>query len=240
MIEVWHVNCFSVGCVDSTANRKDFEMKTCLLTLALASLALATGHSVMVSSHSGGTDSGDMFSQTYDFSQIVSAYGDPLDEVADDFILSENNNLWKIVIWTCYTGSQPLPEHFTLEVLLDNGDISPSTASTVWQEWLPCTRTDTGDNYVGRDIYETVFFPSVPPALETGQRYWLSVHIPSGYAFTSVMVKDNEFGSIVWVEDAFWSTAEEKFGHTTDMFFDLYSVPSSLERVSWASVKSSF
>ncbi len=209
-------------------------MKTYLLTFVLASLALATGHSAMVSSLPGGTDSGDMFSQTYSFPQIVSAYGDPLHEVADDFILSENNNLWKIVIWTRYTGSQSLPEHFTLEILLDNGDVDPSTASTIWQEWLPCTRTD---NYVGYDIYETVFFPSVPPALESGQRYWLSVHIPSGI---SVMVKDNEFGSIVWVKDAFWRTAEEKYGHTTDMFFDLYSVPSSLDRVSWASVKSSF
>lgn len=240
MIEVWHVNCFSVSCVDSTTNRKDFEMKTYLLTLGLASLALATGHSAMVSSNSGGTDSGDMFSQTYDFSQIVSAYGDPLDAVADDFILSENNNLWKIVIWTCYSGSQQLPENFALEVLRDNGDIDPSTASPIWQEYLSCTRTDTGDNYNYRDIYETVFFPSSPPALEAGQRYWLSVHIPSGYAAPFVMVKNNEFGSIVWVKGAFWRDAEEQFGHTTDMFFDLYSVPSSLERVSWASVKSSF
>ena len=215
-------------------------MKTCLTTLTLLSLSLAAGHSTVISAPSGGTDAGDMFSQTYNFPGIVSAYGDPLNEVADDFILSENNNLWKIVIWTCYSGSQPLPENFFLEVLLDNGDIDPSTASPIWQEYLPCTRTDTGDCFVGRHIYETVFFPANPPALAAGQRYWLVVHIPSGYAAPFVMVKDNEFDSIVWVKESTWSTAEERFGHTTDMFFDLYSVPSSLERVSWASVKSSF
>jgi len=239
-IGVWHANCFSVSCIDSTTNRKDLKMKTYLLTFVLASLALATGDSATILSHSGETDSGDMFSQTYAFPQIVSAYGFQLDEVADDFILTENNNLWKIVIWTCYTGTQPLPGYFTLEILLDNGDVDPSTASTIWQEWLPCTRVDTGDNYISRDIYETAFFPSSPPALEAGQRYWLSVHIPTGYAAPSVMVKNNDFGSIVWVKGTSWHTAEEQFGHTTDMFFDLYSVPSSLERVSWAFVKSSF
>lgn len=215
-------------------------MKTYLLTLTLASLALATGHSGMLSSPLGGTDGGDMFSQTYTFPQIVSAYGFQLDEVADDFILTENNNLWKIVIWTCYTGTQPLPDCFTLEILLDNGDIDPSTASTIWQEYLPCTRVDTGDNYIGRDVYETTFFPGAQPSLVAGQRYWLSVHIPTGYAASSIMVKSNEFDSIVWVKTSTWNSAEEQFGHTTDMFFDLYSVPSSLERMSWASVKSSF
>lgn len=215
-------------------------MKTCLLTLGLASLALATGNSAMVSSHSGGTDAGDMFSQTYNFSQIVSAYGDPLDHVADDFILTQNDNLWKIVIWTCYNGSQPLPEYFALKVLRDNGDITPSTASQIWYEYLPCTRVDTGDNFVGRDIYETTFFVSNPPALVAGQRYWLDVQIPSGYASPFVMVKENEFGSIVWVKETSWQSVEDRFGHTTDMFFDLYSVPCSLERVTWASVKSTF
>lgn len=215
-------------------------MKTFLLTMALASMALATGNSAMLSSHSGGTDSGDMFSQPYDFSQIVSAYGDPLNRVADDFILTADNNLCQIVIWTCYAGTQPLPDYFTIEILLDNGDVDPSTASSIWQEWLPCTRTDTGDNWVGRDIYETVFFPSNPPALEAGERYWLNVQIPSGYAAPYVMVKDNEFGSMVWVKDTFWSTSEDKYGQTTDMFFELYSTSSSMERMSWASVKSSF
>ncbi len=215
-------------------------MKTYLLTFVLASLALATGDSATILSHFGETDSGDMFSQTYAFPQIVSAYGFQLDAVADDFILTENNNLWKIVIWTCYAGTQPLPDYFTLEILLDNGDIDPSTASTIWQESLTCNRVDTGDNFIGRDIYETTFFPDILPSLVAGQRYWLSVHIPTGYAAPSVMMKNNEFGSIAWVKGTFWSTAEEQFGHTTDMFFDLYSVPSSLERVSWASVKSSF
>lgn len=239
-IEVWHAYCIPVGCVDSTTNRKDIEMKTYLLTFILASLAMATGHSAMVSLPSGGTDGGDMFGQSYSYPAVVSAYGDPLDEVADDFVLSENGNLWKIVIWTCYTGTQPLPDHFTLKVLQDNGDTDPSTAATIWQEYLPCTRTDTGDTFIGRKIYETVFYTTTPPALTAGQRYWLSVHIPSGFAAPYVMVKNNEFGSVVWVKESMWESVEDRFNDTTDMFFDLYSVPSSLERTSWASVKASF
>jgi hypothetical protein len=172
-------------------------MKSYFIAFTLASLALATGHSAMVSLPSGETDGGNMFSQTYSYSALVSAYGGMLNEVADDFILTENNNLWKIVIWTCYSGTQPLPDHFTLKILQDNGDIDPSTAATIWQEWLPCTRTDTGDTFVGRKIYETVFFTTTPPALTAGQRYWLSVHITKGYAPPFVMVKNNEFGSIV-------------------------------------------
>ncbi|MCK5130777.1 MAG: hypothetical protein KAR40_01325 [Candidatus Sabulitectum sp.] len=215
-------------------------MKTYLLSLIFTSLVLATGDSAVISSPMGGADQGDLFNQTYSFPQIVSAYGDPLNRIADDFILSANNSLWKIVIWTCYNGTQPLPDHFALEILLDNGDVDPSTASPIWQEWLPCTRVDTGDNFIGRDIYETVFFASSPPALEAGERYWLSVQIPSGYAAPYVMVKNNEFDSVVWVKESSWKTSEEQFGHTTDMFFDLYSVSSSMEGISWASVKTSF
>lgn len=189
--------------------------------------------SVSAGSLMAGTDS-ILFSQTYSFVSVDKSLQSQ--GLCDDFIPAFDGYIGEVDLWMQFLGG--VPSSLTMTIGEDLGAIDPNTAPTLFTGVVPVSYDLTGDVYQGNSVYRvTCSLPSAVP-VETGKRYWLKVTMPVlGFWLGQQPLV---FGSSMWARTgSTWQTSQNAFGYDVDSFFNIYT-PVSLERNSWASIKSSF
>ena len=223
-------------------------MKLLVLCLTLfAAMAIAEGPVELGALHpyETGTVNTDaiVFSQTYSYAALLNGLRHNVagGGIADDFILSSAASIQNIRFWIVYT-SGSAPTSYDLVISQDNGDSDPNTATTVWNENVPCTVVDTGDTNWGFIIWEiTCAIPmDAYPSLSAGPRYWLEIVFSNPSPTDYVLVEAPVFGQLCYtggVPD--WARCDT-WTDPCDVFFELYDTPVALDRSTWADIKTIF
>ncbi|MCD4847162.1 MAG: hypothetical protein K8R76_03110 [Candidatus Aegiribacteria sp.] len=224
-------------------------MKLFVFALVIVAASSFAADAELGSRHAEGTGmvsiDGLMYSQTYDFANLMNGYsnygaGDRW--IADDFELAGPEvYVDSVVVWMIWTGGQGSTMNIVFSE--DNGDSDPNTATDVWSEAVPCTNYFTGDQSWGFDIYETtcdINAADTHPLLTIGTHYWME---------TQADVVDNCFQlvgtwgvlSYVWYNDGsgVWVRCDDAFSEITDTFMDFYGYV-ALEAGTWADIKTLF
>lgn len=192
-----------------------------------------------------------LYAQTY--INDDSLHGFAWGQECDDFELTSDAAVDKVVIWVCSVDiamnpMEPLG-NCDIAFIQDIGDEDPNTATPVWSGTSTTTYIDTGDGFAGgtMPIYELTCTLSSSVNLTAGVRYWLVVtqlYAADDYRFYScVTYLTPIIFTQTWLNDGGipWETGLSQFGHEADMFFDLYGVPSgALDNSTWGNIKSVF
>jgi len=180
-------------------------------------------------------DTGDaLFLQSYSFPDLDK--GIQAVSVCDDFIPVVSGNAQFINIWMALLSGQP--EHLTIAIEQDGGSINPNFTFYVYSGLVSVVFTDTGDVYSGQPVYKASMVIPSGVSLVAGNRYWLEISLPVGGYWLAQ--QPLVFGSTMWVFNSDgWIPTDQIVGYEVDSFFEIY-MPVSLERNSWASIKSSF
>lgn len=175
-----------------------------------------------------------LFTQDYSFGSIDNA----LQSVAlcDDFLPDVSGHLGTIELWMLFNSGQP--PSISFGILQDDGSVNPNNATVIFSSSLATTVEDIGDDFAGYDIYHISCSVDEVVNLNGSQRYWLQLDVPVGgfWLCQNPLV----FGSTMWAFTGgeFVSTIDQ-LGTAYDSFFVL-SMPVSLQRNSWGSIKASF
>ena len=106
---------------------------------------------------------------------IISDLDSP-QELADDFILNSGaNRITDIHFWGVYlfSNTPAIPDDFTIRIFADVGGL-PNTTPLYQLNVGNISRTDTGDDFSGFDVFE--FWVDIPAITVTlGVTHWLSI-----------------------------------------------------------------
>lgn len=188
----------------------------------------------------GGTDAV-VFAQSYVFADLANGirhYSDPEGWGCDDFVLSSASVIEGVQFYIVYAGSAPSSYDFVISE--DTGDSDPNTATTIWSGNAPCTLVDTGDENWGFTIWEVNCDLTGGPSLSAGPRYWLEIGFHADSITDYILVTETITGSMAWsgVSQSTYVTTGTSFGVDYDFFFNLYDTSTSLDRLTWGSIKS--
>ncbi len=219
-------------------------------------VAIAFGNDIVINGANNTEGSGPVsidglaYSQTWDVNNAthgVSIYGAGDRWACDDFILTGDWTLNQVEVWMIWLGE--MGESMNIVFSEDDGSLDPNNATDVWSEAVPCDNVfaDEWESSGGTlyDIYKTTCTINADayPSLSDGVTYWMEVQADV-VDNCFVMLYDDPIGSTVWYNDGsgLWvSTVDHPdMGWATDMFFDLFGNPLSLESGTWADIKTLF
>ncbi len=186
-----------------------------------------------------------LFGNEYSYSEWhdYGEYTPSGDSFCDDFILDNPASLSdSIVVWMCFSGS-PVAD-LDLSIGTDDGSGDPNNATIIFDENLPCTCIDTGDqtSYTGSHIYKVVLDLSSitsPPSLDANQLYWL--YVDEEYQSDYLLMGPVHYGSCAWG----WAYGSyipiDSYFDPLDIYVLMYgTASSSLDRSSWGNIKTLF
>ncbi len=148
--------------------------------------------------------------------------------LADDFVLANPGRLESIEWWSFYYLGT-IGSDYNLRIYDDNGG-EPGTI--LWEVTATPVDTDTGDDYLERDLYHTVVTLDAADyfTLESGTTYWLSTYWTSKWFYWACWSSGNMMDS---ENDGPWSDVD----HEAMFRLSGTNNGSTVEETTWGQIK---